>query len=200
MVAGLSPWLARVFKAGAFVCVCGLLLTASASASSWVSMSVDEMISRADVVVHGRVISKTARWLERAGPSRIVTFYEIEAVDLLKGKLTSAEQKDQRIRIGVLGGEVGEYGQYVHGSPVLHEGESIVAFLGTPGGPQGARGVVGFNQGVLRTQPSSGMDSSSLRIFPLEPAFETEGRLPMRKIDLTLGELSRRCRQQEAKP
>ena len=199
MVAGLSRWLARVFKAGALVFVYGLLLNSSASASSWVSMSIDELISHADIVIHGRVVSKKARWLDQNGPSRIVTFYEIETVELLKGRFTASEQQSKRIRVGVLGGEVGAYGQYVHGSPVLNEGESIVAFLGTPGGPQGARGVVGFNQGLLRTQPSSGPDSSSLRLVPLRPAYETEARLPMRKIELTLGELSRRC-SQEAKP
>ena len=158
-------------------------------------MGVEELIADAEIVVRGQVVAKSARWLEREGPSRIVTFYELEVEELLQGQMTPAELRYQRVRIGVLGGEVGAYGQYVHGAPHLEVGESVVAFLGAAGGPQEARGILGFNQGILRTQRASGPDERPIMLSPLREAFEVGARpgSGANERELTLAELRNRC-------
>lgn len=191
------PW---TDKRGAFSLGCAVILLwgASALASTWVSMGIDELLLHADVVVRGRVVRQNAAWLERDGPSRIVTFYELEIQEALYGALADEENQQKRIRFGVPGGEVGDIGQYVHGAPQLRIGDEIVAFLGAGAGPGGARGVLGLNQGILRVG-EHGPGAAVGTLLPVDSAFEVapNGVAARRDVSISLRELRRKCSARE---
>lgn len=154
-----------------------LLLAAAASATTYAHITLEELAARADVVVRARVGDGEARWLERAGPARIVTFHRVDVLEVLQGRLTDAEGAERSLTVGVPGGVVGEIGQRVHGAPKLASGDVVVIFLGPATGPGGARGVVGLEQGVLhviggRLTPHEGEGGGLPGVVPPPPTVD----------------------------
>lgn len=121
----------------------------SAVATTWPASDLDTLRAHASLVVRARVVAHEARWLAGTGSARIVTFYTLAPQERLAGTYEDRERKSARVTLGVPGGEVGEYGQKVHGAPIFEEGSEVLLFLGPAEGPSGARGLVGLGHGAF---------------------------------------------------
>jgi hypothetical protein len=104
------------------------------------SLSLDEMVKSADVVVHGRVERRVASWNEER--TRIYTVSEIRVEESLKGPARAGEV----LRVRQLGGEVDGIAQTIAGNAKLAEGEEVILFLDRDE-EKGLHYVVGMAQG-----------------------------------------------------
>jgi hypothetical protein len=139
---------------GALACagvVVGALILGGATVPE---LTVEELATRADVVVRVRVESSDARWVAASRHDRIVTFHEVRPLQLVAGALVEGERAAGTMLVGTLGGWVGDIEQRVPGAPRLVVGEEYLLFLGLPAGPGGARGVVGMWRGAVRAGPA----------------------------------------------
>jgi hypothetical protein len=155
-----------------------------ALASSAVPMSLRELAQEAGQVVLGEVVETRPRW---AG-GRIVTDVVLAVQRTLKGRAAD------RVTLEVLGGEVGDVGQRVHGEAAFRRGETVVVFLherrellrlrGAAGGSSPARRrltVVGMAQGKLSVLPGRDgrlrvrRDLAGLELVGPPPADEVAG-------------------------
>jgi hypothetical protein len=92
------------------------------------SLSLEQMFSRADRVVVGRVSRVESRWAEWVGVGRvIVTRCTITVEEALGGR--SGENRVNEIEVEVPGGSVGDLTLVVSDSPALIDGERAVFFL-----------------------------------------------------------------------
>jgi hypothetical protein len=125
-----------------------LMLPAPARATVLVSMDFPELASSADAIVHGRVASVEARWME--GRRRIESLVTIDVAEYLRGNLGSP------LTVRVPGGELGGYRSVFVGAPTFREGDEVILFVATRG--PSLPFVVGLNQGVFRvvTRPDVG--------------------------------------------
>lgn len=116
------------------------LLTAwsgPAGATSMHPFSLDELIYVADQIVVGEVVGVEARF-SRDGRA-IYTYVDVAVTERLKGQPAGAT-----LTVWVLGGEVGDVGMAVAGTPTFDTGEQVVLFLeDTVHGPS----VLGWQQG-----------------------------------------------------
>ena len=83
---------------------------------------VEELTRLSDVVVVGRVVRNTSRWVGKL----IVTTSEVETLEAFKG------QPPSRLAVSFLGGTVGVIHQDATHEPTLTEGEVAVLFLASP--------------------------------------------------------------------
>jgi hypothetical protein len=84
-------------------------------------VDVARLAQSADLIVHGSVESKQARWIGRV----IYTDYEVSVEETLKG------QPRNRVLVAVVGGAIGNVGLSVPGAPELGIGEQLI-FFGVP--------------------------------------------------------------------
>jgi hypothetical protein len=84
-------------------------------------MSLEELIKKAQLVVHGKVLSKT---VQRDIDGQIITRIELEVIETVKGGLT-----DARFFIVQSGGVLGDEFTTVSGQEHYEVGEEVVAFL-----------------------------------------------------------------------
>lgn len=162
--------------ASALVALLGLALglaPAASLATSFITTSLSELATLADVVVRVRVTASESRWLHERGPSRIVTFHEARVLEVLRGSLRDEELASGRLTLGTPGGLVGELGQRVPDAPSLEVGREYILLLGRPDGPGGARGVAGLRHGVVPSGPS---------LNPAEQA-SLERALPLLRVE-----------------
>jgi hypothetical protein len=121
------------------------LLTASsgpAGATSMHPFSLDELIYVADQIVVGEVVEVQARFA-RDGRA-IYTYVDVAVTERLKG-----QPAGETLTVWVLGGEVGDVGLSVAGTPEFDTGEEVVLFLeDTARGPS----VLGWQQGKFALQ------------------------------------------------
>jgi len=109
---------------------------------SMVPLSVNELTDRADVIVHGKVQSKTCL-LDSAG--RIYTSVQLEVLDVWKGSVSG-----QPFTISLAGGTLGDKRVVVSGQADYLPGEEVVAFLRLN---QRAEGVtIGLSQGKFEVR------------------------------------------------
>jgi hypothetical protein len=123
-------------------CVC-ILVPGVASATVILPIEFRELVSVADVIVHGRVSTVTTEWTE--GRHSIETLVTISASEYLKGSAGAT------ITIHVPGGLMGRYRTVLVGAPEFTVNDEVVLFLH-------AGRIVGLNQGAFRvvTDPASG--------------------------------------------
>lgn len=110
-----ARWLALLFA------LCVSLAEASASATTVVPITVEQLSRRADAVIVATVRSTRARWEGRL----IVTDCELEVRMAMKGELSAG----QTLTLRVPGGVMGDIGQVIPGVPRLDRGETVVAFV-----------------------------------------------------------------------
>ncbi len=113
------------------------VVAAPALASTVLRFEVEDLVDRAVVIVHGKVVDKSAR---RSADGAIVTDLEVEVEEALKGF------RGQTLTFTVYGGVLGTRGSAVAGAPQFEEDEEVLLFLGRMN-QQGVRTTIGLSQG-----------------------------------------------------
>lgn len=83
------------------------------------NISLDRMTNESHTIVYGTVLSSYSQWEERA----IYTYTTIRVRESLKG------DKSATVTVKQMGGQVGDIGQEVNGTPKLRPNEDVVLFL-----------------------------------------------------------------------
>ena len=117
-----------------------LVLVLPAGASTFLAMSWEDLVEKADTVVAGRVVEVTSYW-NREGTA-ILTEAVIEIESSVLGKAPSV------VRVRTFGGQVGDYKIVAHGFPTFERNEKLLLFLEPA--EDGFRKVLGYQQGELR--------------------------------------------------
>jgi len=123
-----------------------LALAATASATSVVPMSVEELARGAATVVEARAMQNWSQWDERE--HLIYTFTRFQVSRALKG------QAPQTLVVRQMGGSAGGYSQHVAGVRHWSAGEEAVLFLRPSVARDGTMAVVGLMQGNFIVQRS----------------------------------------------
>lgn len=126
----------RLLSTGAVLAMA--LAGANASASTFVALTGEQMITQADSVVQGSVVGIVPRWDD--GGRLIVSDVRIAVSEVLVGAAPPL------ITVQTPGGEVGDIYVEAAGFPKFKRGEQVILFLGAPRG-DGTRRVLGHQQG-----------------------------------------------------
>ena len=122
------------------------LSPSEARATIVVPMTIEEMAIEASCVARGRVLNTQATWDD--AHRRIYTYTEIEILERIhaKGEVAS------NVVVRTLGGEVGNIGMKVSGTPKFTLGEEVVVFLrNDPVDPTQFQ-VIGMSQGKFQVE------------------------------------------------
>lgn len=111
----------NVVRTGALALGTLAALAGTARGATVLRLTFEELTTRADAVVHGRVVGSTPRL--DAGKGRISTFTEVEVTEAVKGA------PGKKVMVRQPGGEVGGIGQSVAGAARFAPGEEVVLFL-----------------------------------------------------------------------
>jgi hypothetical protein len=109
------------------------------------SISTDELVKRADVVVLGKVTKLKSEW--NKDKSRILTLVSVEVDQVLKG-----QGSEKEVAITTLGGEIDGVGEIYSHSARFRSNEEVVVFAEK--GPQNQLRVAGGEQGKFTVKPS----------------------------------------------
>lgn len=98
-----------------------LLSLTAAHATLVPRLSLEQLATESESVVHGTVVRRWAAW----GPSRqfIWTHHEVRVVDVLKGRAALT------VVVSEPGGEIGDIGIAIAGAPRYEVGQEVVLFL-----------------------------------------------------------------------
>jgi len=113
-----------------------LLFSVCTFATTVQRLTLDDMVKKAQTIVHGRVRSSVAHW--SADGRLIVTTYTLDVKETIKGRT------GRSIDLTVVGGKVGNQGLFVSGMPSFDTGEEAVVFIENSGNYST---VVGLSQG-----------------------------------------------------
>jgi hypothetical protein len=113
----------------------------SASASTFVELSVAELVSKSTLVVAGTPLDSRSLWEDSEGGRgrRIVTYTRVRVDRLIDGNVSG------EVWVRTLGGQVDEIGQHVDGEAVLPAEKPSLLFLRSRA--DGTHAVVGMAQG-----------------------------------------------------
>lgn len=106
-----------------FSLIMSQLLFSTASATTILPITLEQLSTRASLIFYGKVISNQVKKDAQSG--RIATFTEFEVIDLIKGKTGHTHIIKQ---IGGIDKE-SNIQLLVHGVPEFHNGEEYVVFL-----------------------------------------------------------------------
>lgn len=120
-------------------------------------ISVGELSSRSDAVIVGRVISLQSEW--NATRTNIYTRVDVNVDEVLKGGASLT-----KLSVYQLGGQVGDIGEIVAGSPEFRPQELVLLFLSQT--PDGKLRVVDLFQGKFTVEhdPASGVEMAVRRV------------------------------------
>jgi hypothetical protein len=119
------------------------LVSLPSQATVVMKLSEEDMASQAGTIITGTVTSVKSEWNEER--TKIFTYITITPGNFLKG-----DRPAQEIVIVQPGGEVGDVGMLVDGTPVFEEGEEVLLFLKR--GRKGFHRTVGLSQGEFSIQ------------------------------------------------
>lgn len=130
--------------------VSALTVSAPAEATIILPLSVEQLTTRADIVVRGRVLAEESDWGTKR--RRIYTKVRVAVLAQLRGAKVPSE-----IEVRTLGGVVGDVGMNVSGVAKFAPEEEVFLFLRThPGQKDGITfQVVGMAQGKYRIERSA---------------------------------------------
>jgi len=111
----------HVIRNGALALGMLAALAGTARAATVLRLTFEELTTRSDAVVRGRVVSSTPKLDPQKG--RITTFTEVEVTESVKGAPA------KKVTVRQPGGEVGGIGQSVAGAARFTPGEEVVLFL-----------------------------------------------------------------------
>ena len=167
----------------------GLAMTLSGLPSiGWatimVPLTIEQMAGEAAAVVRGRVVEQSARWDDLATRKHIFTLTTIEVLEAIHGEATPG----LRLVVRALGGEVGDVGMKVAGTPRFSIGEEVVVFARRHPGSATDYQVIGMSQGKFRIE--RGEDGKTLAVPGIEGiAFaRARGKGPLRVDPSARGE------------
>ncbi len=123
-----------------------LATVGTASATSVLRMETSDLAARADVIVHGVVVSHAARETQDG----IVTDVHVEVTRWIKGDDTGPV-----FDFTIYGGIIGERGSAISGAPTYEEGEEILVFLDRPNRLD-CRMAIGLAQGKYSIRQENG--------------------------------------------
>jgi hypothetical protein len=104
----------------------GSLSGSSVNATSFYLQPFSESVESSQVIVRGKVGSKTTDWNEdQLGTKRIYTFYELQTSEVFKGNVS----KGSTITLRELGGEKDGIGLVIPGVSEFEKGEDTVVLL-----------------------------------------------------------------------
>ena len=139
------------------------LFAFTASATTVVPLSFEQLVNESQSVVYGRVADVRSQW---TADRRFIE--SVVRVEILRGMKGSARES---VTFTVPGGQVGRYLNVIPGAPSFVTGDLAVFFLTA----QGARLPVttGLTQGIYRVQ----RDSSSGEMLVVPPVVDGAGRI-----------------------
>jgi hypothetical protein len=100
-----------------------LAITSTASATVMVEVPLEELILRADVIVHARVVESRVRLEMRSGALEPQTFTTLEVLEWVAGP------GGRTVELRELGGVWQGGGLHFEGTPEYQAGEEVVVFL-----------------------------------------------------------------------
>src|SRR4051812_46114790 len=120
----------------------GRFSVSTAHASSFVELTLGELVAASTVVVRATPLDASSVWEDSEGGRgrRIVTYTRVHVEEILDGRAEPSE-----LWVRTLGGQVGDIGQHVDGEAVLVPAQQGVLFL--RGRVDGTHSVVGMGQG-----------------------------------------------------
>ncbi len=118
-------------------------------------LSFDDMVKKAQSIVHGRVRSARTHWSEDG--RLILTTYTIDIDETLKGAA------DKSIELTMIGGRIGDLTVFVAGMPSFSVGEESVLFIEKAGS---GSSVVGLSQGKFSVKDAEVSNTVSDLAFP----------------------------------
>lgn len=114
---------------------------ASVQAATLEHLSLDDLISKSNVIVRARVVSSRSAFRGPVSPSGMIyTFYRLQPTEQWKGSSVPAE-------IAVPGGEAQGLRLTIAGAPVLQAGQEYVFFIWVS--RSGLAQVIGLTQGLF---------------------------------------------------
>lgn len=161
-----------------------LLAVASARATTLDYLSLEDLISRATVIVRGNVVACEG-FLKGPG---VNTRCAVQVLEQWKGP------EAKQLEVIVPGGVASGRRQIVPGAPALREGSDYVFFLWT--GSNGETQLLGLSQGLFVLERDEAGQENAVQAVPADGALErATGRLVTdRPLRLRLAELRSRTR------
>jgi hypothetical protein len=126
-----------------------VLTAVPAYATVMTEIPMEDLVLRADAIVHGSVLRVGARlesFDDRLEPHTVA---ELRVDEWLRGEPTDA-QSGERIAIDELGGTVDGRGSWIDGTPRYEAGQEVIVFLRRL--PNGAFRTVGMEQGRFEVE------------------------------------------------
>jgi hypothetical protein len=123
------------------------LAGAAVRATVILPVELDQLVTGARAVVHGRVVALEPRWVE--GRRAIETLVTLEVDEYLKGDF------GRDVTFRVPGGQMGPYRSVMIGAPRFREGDEVVVFLDAKGPT--VPWISGLSQGVFRVATAGGV-------------------------------------------
>lgn len=136
-----------------------LVFSLGAHATTVLALDVPALTRGSAIVVRGTVQSSTARWTQ--DKARIITDTVIAVNDTWKGTAKSS------VTVMQPGGEIGDFGQVVHGTVKFTAGEEVVLFLEARGDRYLVTGMV---QGRFKVENGGARQELENEAFFLDPA------------------------------
>ena len=84
--------------------------------------TVEELTMESSCVVHGMIQQVECRW-ENQEQGTIATFITVKVLETLKG------ENESRVVVKQQGGQIGEWGDVIPGTPAVNKGDEVILFL-----------------------------------------------------------------------
>ncbi len=170
------------------LCMAFLVIAASsASASTFIAMSPEELVKSAEDVVVGYVLETYTHW--NAERTKIITEVHVAVEEAVLGEPAGT------VVIRTLGGEIDGMVSEVHGYPKFQPNERVLIFLKQR--DDGLAHVVGYSQGHYRVIPAKdGRDLAVPTVDDKTLLLTRRGTPAPRPTTLPLAELKQKIRDQ----
>ena len=84
--------------------------------------SLEELTSESELIIYARVAVSECRWEDEAGKT-INTMADLVVLEVIKGQIPD------KVKIKQLGGQMGDWGMVISGTPYLRPGDEAIFFL-----------------------------------------------------------------------
>lgn len=157
-----------------------LLIAVPATASTFVGMSQNELVAKADAVVIARVVAQTPAWTESG---RLIYTDNVLAIEeTVLGKAAGS------ITVRTFGGQIGDFKVEAHGFPQMENDEHVLLFLHNDA-KVGTHRVLGYQQGHFSIVER--LDGVVLAVPQIEEGatlLNKNGRLMAAPVSVPLGQ------------
>lgn len=173
----------------------GWLAAAPASASTFLAMDHEELITHSDSVIQGKVLRVESRW-DVTG--RVI----ISEAEVLIDETIAGRALNGFITVQTFGGQVGDFHVEALGFPHFQEGDQVVLFVNEREAVDGAIRVTGYQLGEYRILDQAG---TAMAVPAVEPGVrflrngqpvEPPQALPLTELKTRLRRIENRLLQQ----